>query len=335
MSIRRHFELALAVLLACGFVGVASADEDGLTPYRDRFRQGMERYKSGAMAEAIRVWSAIYEEIGAERGYRLSFNLARAYEANSETSRAAERYQSFLDEVARRRAAGETLDPIVEHEEQEAETRLKDLDASNGRIRILAAGKSIITRIDSADPRLGLFISYVAPGDHVVVFSPGSKEEERREVTVKAGEIVDVAPSARPEIFFPPLDEVRPSIVEKPVTQLRRLQVEHPFSPIVLYVAVGTTALSVLVPIVTYAHAYSLINTHNATTTSTSQRRSIESEYPGVRTAAYATLAVPITLAAATVGLAGYYFAGSKEREVQVIATPLPGGAAAGVSGSF
>jgi len=83
----------------------ARADDDALAPYRERFRTGMESYKSGAVADAIRIWRAIYEEIGPSRGYRLSYNLGRAYDVNGEATRAAERYESFLEEARDRYVA--------------------------------------------------------------------------------------------------------------------------------------------------------------------------------------------------------------------------------------
>jgi hypothetical protein len=330
------FRTVLAgLLLASVFAGSTADADDALEPYRDRFRQGMEKYKAGALAEAIRAWSAIYEEIGPQRGYRLSFNLARAYEANFETSRAAERYQSFLDEVAARKAANEAMDPIVEREENEAQKRLVELNATNGRIRILPGSLSVLARIDSADPRLGTFVSYVAPGNHVVVFAPGSTDEERHDVTVQAGEVVDVAPTVRPEPAVPSPAPAIPQVPRTEADKARRLQIEHPFSPVVLYVAIGVSAASIVVPVLTYGHAYSLIDTHNALGTSSSERMTIELEYPAARTAAYATLSLPIVLGAATAGLVAFYFGKSKERDVEVSATPLPGGFMTGLSGEF
>jgi hypothetical protein len=340
MSIRRLSERLAAVLLvfvfafAFAFAGSAAADEDTLAPYRDRFRQGMEKYQAGSIAEAIGIWRAIYDEIGAERGYRLSFDLARAYEANFETSRAAERYQSFLEWVAKREAGGEVLDPIVLREKDEAEARLQDLNATSGRIHILVGGSSGFTQIDSADPRLGSFVAYVAPGTHIVVFGPHSDAEERRDVKVNAGEIIDVAPAPHVDIPFPALSE-RVPVAQRPVTVVRRLEVAHPFSPVVLYVGLGATAASVIVPALTYAHAYSLINTHNSTGTGLPERLVIESEYPAARTEAYASLALPITLGVVTTALIGYYFGGAKEHEVRLAASPVPGGGAAAVEGVF
>jgi hypothetical protein len=333
MSTLRRFELIFAFTLAFGVVAsTANADEDALAPYRDRFRQGMEKYKVGAMAEAIRAWSAIYEEIGPQRGYRLSFNLARAYEANFETSRAAERYQSFLDEVAVRRTAGDAIDPLVEKEASEAQTRLGELDANNGRIRVVSAGRIMAAQVDASDPRLGTFVTYVAPGDHVVIFAPGSSEAEPHLVTVKAGELVLVSPSPLPEPPPTPARVLPPPELPKP----RRMELEHPFSPVVLYVSAGVTVASIVVPIVTYGHAVSLVDTYYSPQTQTyDQKNQVHAEYQSAKTTAYDTLAVPLALAAVTGALVAYYFGVNKEREVTLGATVLPGGGAATLGASF
>jgi hypothetical protein len=150
----------------------------------------MDRYKAGAMAEAIRVWNGIYEEIGPKRGYRLSFDLARAYDTNGEATRAAERYRSFLDEVLARRSANESIAPLVEHEVGDADERLSVLNREHGRIEITARADATLTQIDDADPRLGAFTAYVAPGKHVVTFGPGRDNAAKVDVSVVAGELV-------------------------------------------------------------------------------------------------------------------------------------------------
>jgi hypothetical protein len=333
MSTLRRSELIFAFTLAFGVAAsTAHADEDALAPYRDRFRQGMEKYKVGAMAEAIRAWSAIYEEIGPQRGYRLSFNLARAYEANFETSRAAERYQSFLDEVAARRTAGETIDPLVEKEATEAQARLGELDANNGRIRVVSSGRIVAAQVDASDPRLGTFVTYVAPGNHVVIFAPGSTEAEPHLVTVKAGELVLVSPTPLPE----PPPVVLPPPLPPPEPKPHRIELEHPFSPTVLYVSAGVTVASIVAPIVTYAHAVSLIDTYYSPQTQPgAQKNNLNAEYQSAKTTAYDTLAIPLALTAVTGALVAYYFGVNKEREVTVGATVLPGGGAAMLGGSF
>src|ERR1700683_1801476 len=91
----REASVALAIVLT---VGVARADDDPMAPYRDRFRAGMERYTTGYEAEAIQYWEPIDREIGQQKGYRLGFDLARAYEHIGDSTHAAERYESFLAE---------------------------------------------------------------------------------------------------------------------------------------------------------------------------------------------------------------------------------------------
>src|SRR5690606_14269541 len=111
------------LLLTAAVVGAPSrvfADDPraavGLEAKRERFRAGMDKYKDGAFAEAIEIWEAIYAELGAETGYRLAFNIGRAYEqlaatrtnraaAVADTAKAARHYAAYVNEVVRRREA--------------------------------------------------------------------------------------------------------------------------------------------------------------------------------------------------------------------------------------
>src|SRR5262249_54177668 len=80
-----------------------------LDAQRVRFRAGMDKYRAGAFAEAIVIWEAIYRELGKEKGYRLAYNIARAYDHFGDTTRAAESYEAYLNETKARHEAGETL----------------------------------------------------------------------------------------------------------------------------------------------------------------------------------------------------------------------------------
>jgi len=323
MSTRRRSDLAGSALAACcallALSSSARADDDGLTPYRDRFRLGMEKYKAGSLAEAIRVWGAIYEEIGPKRGYRLSFDLGRAYDTNGEATRAAERYRSFLDETSARRTAGEELEPIVVREAHEAEARLEDLNQGHGRIEIAPGGEATLEQVDDSDPRLGAFTAYVAPGKHVVTFGPGREDAEKVEITVAAGEVVVARPTrplkARDPVTLPPLDPVIPTK-------------KHPFSPVVLYVGGVATAASILAPALGYGHAWSVYDSYNSTT-NPQTKNLLGGEYSGARTVAYGLLAVPLGFAAITGGLVTWYFAGTTTEHTVAItfdAAPRPGG---------
>jgi hypothetical protein len=333
MSIRTRFRsagalvllVAAAVTAAPRAYGQDAPEDPAKAQIRERFRAGMEKYQQGAYREAIGYWEAIYREMGAREGYRLSFNLARAYEKFSDFTVAAERYEAFLTEVELRRQESKALDPVVEREEKEAKERLEELRASKGRLKVNAAKLSLDAKVDEADRRAAGFIAYVAPGKHVVVFVRGNETLEKREVDVKAGELLEVAPPAMPEPVVPP-----------PLKTTH--EVSHPFTPAVLYVAGAVTLVSIIVPVLTYNHAGSIKRQHDAMldanggtdATLVIQARNLEDDYLTARTTAYATLAIPASFAAITGGLVAWYFLGEKEREVVV--RPEAGPTSLGIS---
>jgi hypothetical protein len=321
-----------AILPAVLLASDARADDNALAPYRDRFRLGMDKYKAGSVAEAIRIWTAIYEAIGPQRGYRLSFDLARAYDAEGDATRAVERYRSFLDEVGARRTGSETIDPLVEHEATDADERLTALNREHGRIEVVPTPLSTLAQVDQTDPRLGSFTAYVAPGKHVVTFGPGQSDNERIEVDVAAGEVV-VARSTRP-VPAPALD-VTP-VPPEPVT---KRVLHHPFSPVVLYAGAIAAAGTIAAPVLAYEHAYSLINTYQSTNPSVTvnDKNNAYASYNGARTFAYTMLAIPITLGVTTGALTTWYFAATEEREVKVSVGVYPayGGGGASIGGAF
>jgi hypothetical protein len=294
---------------------------------RERFRLGMAKYQEQAYREAIGYWDAIYREMGPREGYRVSFNLARAYEKFSDSTRAAERYEAFLAEVELRRQEGKELEPIVEKEEKEALERLAELRALKGRVRVRAGAQPMEAKIDDTERRAAGFVAYVAPGPHVVVFVRGSELVAKREVAVNAGEVIDVDPPALPA---PPGERL----------QTRR-EVAHPFAPAVLYVAGAATLASVVVPVAMYASALSIKRKHDALLDAAGQTNDMatakgyENDYLTTRTTAYATVAIPASLAAITGGLVAWYFLGKKEHELVVRPVPTQGGLGLGASGRF
>jgi hypothetical protein len=320
---------------------------DDLAEYRERFKTGLAKYKAGAVAEALQYWEPIYRELGATRGYRLAFNLARAYDGFGDFTRAAERYESFVSEGEARRAAKEKVEPLIEKEVKEARARLAELAASKGRIRVNAGERPVAVRIDAAEPRVSGFVAYVGPGAHVLVLGGGSERTDRREIHVKAGEIVEVTPASFPPTPLPGGDggARTPSVTTTPPSRFRlEKRVEHPFSPVVLYLATGLTVASVVLPVLTYASALSYQRSHtlsgDADPASQTRNASLQSDYDSHAATYHATLAVPITLAAITIGLTAYYFVGTHQREVPVIVptvSPAPArdGAVVGVTTRF
>lgn len=340
MSIQIRFKELLGFAVAIAILALttgARADDDALTNYRERFKTGFAHYKAGEVAEAIRYWEPIYRELGASKGYRLAFNLARAYETYGDFTRAAEFYQSFLAEAEVRRRVGQALEPLVEKESVDAHARLSELTATKGRIQVNAGAKPVSVRIDAAESRLSGFVAFVPPGAHTVTLGVESQEPEKREITVNAGEIVEVTPLPSPAPKAPQATPVAAVPLPPPIRMEKRI--EHPFSPEVLYIAGGITVVSVLVPVITHASALSYQQSHSISSDrgTEAQNASVRSDYASASTAYYATLAVPITLGAVTAGLTAWYFLGAKQREIPVLVPSVDtrGGASLAVSGRF
>ena len=172
----------------------APAAPNALDTLRERFREGMDKYKAGAFADAVVIWEFIYRELGTDKGYRLAFDLARAYDELGDLIKAADHYESYLERVTQRRTIGETLEANVERQEAVARERLEKIAALKARIRVKAGARQpVIVQVDNSPARVAGFTQYVEPGAHVVTFGTG-KEADARRLTVVRGAIVDVEP---------------------------------------------------------------------------------------------------------------------------------------------
>src|ERR1039458_5234797 len=137
MWIRRLSELAIVAgvgLASARAIAAPPTNDDPFADYRERFKQGMDRYKAGAFTEAVGYWEPIYAELGQPKGYRLAYNLGVSYQELGDATRAAEHLQSFLAQVDAKRAAGESQPAIVQKEEADAKDRIAALTAAKGRI---------------------------------------------------------------------------------------------------------------------------------------------------------------------------------------------------------
>jgi hypothetical protein len=336
--------LVATSICVLGVLAPARAADDDLTVL---FRKGVDAYQHGQIADAIRYWEALYAKAGPERGYRVAFNLARAYAIFGDTTQSAQEYEAFLAEVEVRRKRHATLDPTVEKEEGEARAELETLKAKNGRLHLLPAVPPVAVSLDGSPARVSGFTVYVTPGDHRLVFAPGTPAESARSVTLQAGQELDTAP---PVTALPPATPPAPAPrSETPgasaATSAAAHHTAHPFSPVVLYVAAGVTAVSSLVPILTYVYASNLRN-DALDVQGTRAYAGSASSYDSARAAAYGTLAVPLGLAAVTIGLGGWYFAGTHQVQdgpatsarilpFLVPGAPGQGGGTAGVIGTF
>ena len=296
----------------------ADAPGDALDALRGRFREGMEKYRARAFGDAIVIWESIYRELGPEKGYRVAFDLGRAYDEVGELIKGAEHYQTYLERVAARRQAGESLEANVETQETIAKDRLERIIHIYGGIRIHPAKRPVFARVDNNPPRVAGFTAYVEPGPHTVTFGAGAGQEVL-DIVVKRGELLEVTPKEEP-----PVPEVR-----------YETHVEHPFSPWVLYFGAGIAAVSIIVPIITHESAVSVKSDFDQATT-LDRKNQLSSDYESARSNAYATIAIPAVLGAAVGGLAIWYLAGKKD-----VRTPIPtasvtaNGATAGFQGTF
>jgi hypothetical protein len=284
----------------------------------------MEKYKGGAFADAILIWESIYRDLGSDKGYRLAFDLARAYDALGDLIKAADHYESYLEKVTQRRAEGELLEPNVERQEAVARDRLEKIAGLKARIRVKAGLRQpVIVQVDNTPARVAGFTLYVEPGAHTVTFGAG-KDADVRRLTVERGRIVDVEPRA--EVLSPP---------PPPETRFET-RVEHPFSPLVLWVSAGVAVASLVVPVITYAHALSVKSDYDSAATSPSDKLTLANDYESARTNAYASVVVPALFTAAVGGLVVWYVVGTKETRIPI---PTPSvtttGASVSVSARF
>ncbi len=299
-----------------------------LDALRERSREGAEKYRAGAYADAIVIWESIYRELGEAKGYRIAFNLGRAYDAFGDSTRAAEHYESYLEEVERRRGTKEALEPNVEKQAEEARERLDVLAATKGRIRVLAADPPVVVRVDNSPERVGAFVAYVEPGSHVVRFGGGGTGAEPRTVVVRAGQVVEVAP---------PAGELRQAPLALRPVEAFRTRTEHPLSPVIVWSAAGLALVSVVVPVLAYDSALSVKHEHDDPQTLPADKVQLASDYASARSNAYASLLLPAVLGATATGLALWYVLGAKQTRVPIApeATIGPRGATIGATLRF
>ena len=198
MSIRRRSErsrgarsrVLLIAALALTYARPALADDDGLEPYRERFRLGMERCAAaGAMSEAVRVWGAISDEELAATAATASPSTSVAPTTPMEKLHARRREVRVVprrgEQATRRRrgdtGAGGARRAAGQREDARAESEPRPYPGHAEKVA------TELAQVDDLDPRLGSFMAYVAPGRHVVSFGcrasgcrEGGRDRRRR-----------------------------------------------------------------------------------------------------------------------------------------------------------
>ncbi|HZU82999.1 MAG TPA: hypothetical protein VE987_08790 [Polyangiaceae bacterium] len=319
----------------------ADATDDPLATYREQFKHGMDRYRAGAVADAIGYWEPIYRELGEARGYRLAYDLGVAYQELGDATHAAERLQAFLAEVEARRTNRVALAAIVEREEQDTRSRMARLVATKGRIHVEASSPPRAARVDSSEPRLAGFVAWVTPGEHKVTFAEGTREVELRVVRVGPGEIVEVTPpqavspsSADSVLGASPLPAGEAPERDQSPALLRRETV-HPFPWPLIALSGGVAVGAGIATVPLYNTAWSL---HDQAQLQQRSGQAADAQgFFSARTLAYGVAAGAIGFAAVTGGLAAWYFLGTTERDVVMAPAfgPERGGASLGMTGRF
>jgi hypothetical protein len=330
MWTRRLSELTLVVGLGLA-ASIARAEPpspsgDALEPYRERFKQGMDLYEHGQAAGAVAIWEPIYRDLGEHQGYRLAYDLGVAYAALDDAPHAADRLQAFLNEVDARRARGEPLGPAVTKEEADTRARLAPLASVLGRVQVIPGDRPSVVRVDAGDPHAAGTPAWVAPGQHVVTFDPGTPDERSITVDTTAGAVVElVAPpppsAARPAASAMPgvLGEATPSApggpgstLPTPLTAPR----SPPFSPALIAVSGGATLAATGAAVALEIHANSLRQDDIAAQGGSGKISADDrSSFATARTWAYVTVGCAVGLGALTAGLATWYFVGRAHGE--------------------
>jgi hypothetical protein len=338
MWIRRLSELAFAGSLGLAASNAraapASASDDGLAEYRERFKQGMDLYEHGAAAEAIATWEPVYRDLGEQRGYRLAYDLGLAYSALDDTFHSADRLQAFLNEVDSRRVRGEAVEPAVTKEESDARARLARLSPSLGRVQVAPGNGPSVARVDSGEPHAAGAVAWVRPGQHTVTFDPQTPDQRTISIDVAAGAFVQLVPPppARPEP--PPATSAAPVAPAAPPQGAGSMPApapaeppapqRAPFPPALIAISGGATLAIAVAAIALEVHAETLRDDDTAEQARSADRTipvADRASFETARTWAYAAVGVAAGLGGVTAGLTAWYFLG-KGRDR---ARPAPG----------
>jgi hypothetical protein len=320
MWIRRLSEIALASWLGL-WASVVHAQpvpppsDDGLAESRERFKQGMDLYEHGAPADAIAVWEPIYRELGEHRGYRLAYDLGLAYAALEDPAHAADRLQTFLNEVDARRAQGQSIGAAVTKEESDARARLASLAAFLGRMRV-TPGRAVVLRVDASDPYPAGALVWVRPGEHAVTFDPRTPNEQTISIEVTAGALLELVPPPHPL----PGEAQAPSPVA--ATHVGASQAlppgeapapaKEPLPPVLIAIGGGITLGATVAAVALEIHANALRDDDiaaQARSANGSISAGDRASFATVRDWAYVAIGTAAGFGAITAGLATWYLA--------------------------
>lgn len=189
--------MAFAVVTALGAAcPPARAGDDTADNEQKAFAHGLERFRRGDLRGAIDVWSRLLQTLGAERGWRVTYNLGRAYEKVGDPTRAIEHFTAFLA-VAERQTGAVAAESAAAV--KDARARVAAIEESHGVLEVEApAAGVVLVRVGLAEPRSAGFKLYLKPGKHVLTLRPGSSRESSETIELRAGQKVTRSPEGDP-----------------------------------------------------------------------------------------------------------------------------------------
>jgi len=295
------------------------------------FRRGLDLYEAGQHRAAAAVWEQLLNERGAEKGWKLNYNLGLAYHEAGDATLAVERFEAFL-----RRVAAETvaLPASLEQRREDAAARVQTIKSTHGALVFAAAETAEATvRLGVGEPRPVGFTAYVTPGSHSVeVFWPGLGRGKFIQVTARAGEsvAVDTRPPAAP-VAPPP----EPTTAPPPPLPPPRPEPEAAAFPTTwVLVGAGLTAASFALPIALYTLADDQRTEAELLGQGHTGYAAARDDYDSLRTGYYASYALPgaFGLATAIVAIVGAAQVGEAEPdEAAAVAARLRSAPAGGM----
>jgi len=212
---------------------------------------------------------------------------------------------------------------------------MQELARTRGRIRVLPSERPGLVQIDLGEARLGAFRAFVAPGKHSIAIDRGTPSERRLDVTLGAGEeyVVDPTRPAAPTAPTMPVPVPAASSSPPPPAPAAKRR-EPPFSPYVLVAASGVTAVSVVVPWLTWRRARRLADHYDDSGTTLEERRELYDDYDRAKTTYAWSWAVPALAGGATGLLSVWYLTGGRDA-VTIDAVPGRDSGYVGMRGSF
>lgn len=258
------------------------------------FRNGLDDFSRGNNAGAIAAWENLVGVLGAERGFKVLYNLGLAYQASGDVTRAIERFNAFLEQVSTRDPTGDLAERV-----RDATTRRDDLEHTHGAIRLAppARGGLVLTRIEGGDPRAAGYVVWLPPGPHEVELFVGTDHMRQLTVDVEAGKTAEIS-TTPPDVPNPPVE------VAPPTPAPRNPAPQSTATSTWIWVGAGATVASVALPLTTFFVASNDRDKASALGPGNSGYATANSHYETWRTAYYASYALPAALALATAAYA-------------------------------